>query len=70
MKEPQPVEVVGPLSAELVVATDAADTDFMVKLVDAGNSSSPDNQRMAYAGGISRRIGVTVPITRRSCGTV
>jgi putative CocE/NonD family hydrolase len=30
----QPVSVVGPLSAELMVSTDAADTDFMVKLVD------------------------------------
>jgi putative CocE/NonD family hydrolase len=30
----QAVEVVGPLSAELMVSTDAADTDFMVKLVD------------------------------------
>jgi predicted acyl esterase len=28
------VEIAGPLTAELVVATDAADTDFMVKLVD------------------------------------
>jgi len=30
----QAIEVAGPLSAELMVATDAADTDFMVKLVD------------------------------------
>ena len=30
----QPVEVVGPLSADLTVSTDAADTDFTVKLVD------------------------------------
>jgi predicted acyl esterase len=30
----QAVEVAGPLSAELMVSTDAADTDFMVKLVD------------------------------------
>ncbi len=28
------VEITGPLSAELVVSTDAPDTDFMVKLVD------------------------------------
>jgi predicted acyl esterase len=28
------VEVAGPLAAELMVSTDAADTDFMVKLVD------------------------------------
>jgi putative CocE/NonD family hydrolase len=30
----QAIEVAGPLSAELMVATDAADTDFTVKLVD------------------------------------
>jgi predicted acyl esterase len=29
-----PVEITGPVTAELAVATDAADTDFMVKLVD------------------------------------
>ncbi|MBZ5608593.1 MAG: CocE/NonD family hydrolase [Acidobacteriia bacterium] len=29
-----PVEIVGPVTAELAVSTDAADTDFMVKLVD------------------------------------
>jgi len=30
----QPVEIVGPMSAELAVSTDAEDTDFIVKLVD------------------------------------
>jgi predicted acyl esterase len=30
----QAVEVAGPVRAELVVSTDAQDTDFMVKLVD------------------------------------
>jgi hypothetical protein len=30
----QAIEIAGPLSAELVVATDARDTDFMVKLID------------------------------------
>jgi len=30
----QAVEVAGPVSADLVVSTDAQDTDFMVKLVD------------------------------------
>jgi len=30
----QAIEVAGPLAAELTVSTDAADTDFMVKLVD------------------------------------
>jgi len=30
----QPVEITGPIKAELSVATDAEDTDFMVKLVD------------------------------------
>ena len=29
-----PVEIVGPVSAELAVSTDAEDTDFIVKLVD------------------------------------
>ena len=29
-----PLEIVGPVTAELAVSTDAADTDFMVKLVD------------------------------------
>jgi uncharacterized protein len=30
----QPVEIVGPIAAELAVSTDAEDTDFIVKLVD------------------------------------
>ena len=30
----QPVEITGPIKAELAVSTDAEDTDFMVKLVD------------------------------------
>jgi putative CocE/NonD family hydrolase len=47
---PQPVEVTGPLHATLYAATDAADTDFLVKLTEVW----PDGRSILLAEGILR----------------
>jgi putative CocE/NonD family hydrolase len=53
---PEPVQVVGPIEAELFVATDGPDTDFTVKLIDVHPPSPdyPQGYAMILTDGISR----------------
>lgn len=56
----RPVEVTGPVSVTLHVATDAPDTDFVARLVDV----YPDGRAIPLTDGITRmkyRNGVTAP---------
>lgn len=60
----QPVEIAGPLSADLVVTTDAPDTDFMVKLVDVypnGYEAIVNDGafRLRYAHGYDKYVRAT-----------
>jgi predicted acyl esterase len=68
----QAVEVAGPVSAELVVSTDAQDTDFMVKLVDVypnGYEALVQDGafRLRYVNGFDKQTriqpGTAYPIT-------
>lgn len=57
----QEVEVTGPVTAKLYIATSANDTDFTVKLVDV----YPDGRAMGVCDGIQRlryRLGLEKPV--------
>jgi putative CocE/NonD family hydrolase len=68
---PQPIRIVGPIEAELWIATDAPDTDFTAKLIDV-HPASPDYPqgyamiltdgicRLRYADAQSGRITVSL----------
>ena len=67
----QPVQIVGPIEAELWVSTDGPDTDFTAKLIDVHPPSAdyPRGYAMILTDGILRLRYAEDPVPRRACAS-